>query len=151
LLREEGNDVTGFFYNPNIMPYQEFEERLGAFQEVCKEEGLEAIEDTAYVPEEWLRAAVEADDRCEACYRDRLTRTARRAREEGFDAFTTSLLTSPYQDHELAKELGEAISRDVGVPFLYRDLREHWKESRRRTFELGIYRQRYCGCIFSVK
>jgi predicted adenine nucleotide alpha hydrolase (AANH) superfamily ATPase len=151
ILREEGNDVTAFFYNPNVQPYKEFEARRGALHEVCEEEGLEVIEDSRYDPEAWLRAALDADNRCEACYRDRIERTARRAKADGFDAFTTTLLASPYQDHGLAKRLGELVAEEVGVPFLYRDLREHWRESRARTFELGIYRQRYCGCIFSER
>jgi predicted adenine nucleotide alpha hydrolase (AANH) superfamily ATPase len=151
LLREEGHGVTAFWYNPNIQPYKEFQARLGAFREVCEAEAFPAIVDDTYDVERWLRGALEADNRCEHCFRDRLGRTATRAAEEGFDAFTTTLLASPYQDHELAQRIGEDAARDAGVDFLYRDFRDHWKEARRRTFEMEVYRQKYCGCIFSER
>lgn len=151
VLREEGHDVVAFWYNPNIHPYKEFEARLGAFEEVCQAEDLPAIVDDTYDPERWLRGALDADNRCEHCFRDRLGTTARLAAEEGFDAFTTTLLASPYQDHALAHRVGEEEAEAAGTAFLYRDLREHWKESRRRTFELEVYRQKYCGCIFSER
>jgi predicted adenine nucleotide alpha hydrolase (AANH) superfamily ATPase len=151
LLREEGHHVTAFWYNPNIQPYKEFQARLGAFKEVCEAEGLPTIIEMDYGPEDWLRAALDADDRCEVCYSDRLGRTALRTAEEGFDAFTSTLLASPYQEHEMAHRLGEDAARDAGVEFLYRDFREHWKECRARTFKLGVYRQKYCGCILSER
>ncbi len=150
-LRDEGHDVAALFYNPNVQPYKEFEARLEAFRRVCEAQGFEAIVDPTYDPERWLAGALEAEDRCQFCYADRLSRTARQAREDGFEAFTSTLLASPYQEHELARRLGEEAAQAEGVAFLYRDLREHWKESRRRTFELGIHRQRYCGCIFSER
>jgi predicted adenine nucleotide alpha hydrolase (AANH) superfamily ATPase len=151
VLRDEGHEVTAFWYNPNVHPYKEFEARLHAFEEVCEAEGFAALVDPEYEPEDWMRAALEEERRCVHCFRDRLGRTAREAAGLGFDAFTTTLLASPYQDHELAKQLGEEAAIEEGVQFLYRDLREHWKESRRRTFELGVYRQRYCGCLFSER
>jgi len=151
LLRGEGHEVVAFWYNPNVQPYKEFEARLGAFEEVCQAEDLPAIVDDTYDPERWLRDALEADNRCEACFRDRLTATANLAAEEGFDTFTTTLLASPYQDHELALRVGEEAARVAGIPFLNRDFRDHWKESRKRTFELEVYRQKYCGCILSER
>jgi predicted adenine nucleotide alpha hydrolase (AANH) superfamily ATPase len=151
LLREEGHDVTAFWYNPNVQPYKEFEARLEAFHQVCEAEGFPTIVDDTYDLERWLRDALEAEDRCHACYRDRLGTTARRGAGEGFDAFTTTLLASPYQDHELARRSGEEAAASAGVEFLYRDPREHWKEARRRTFELEVYRQKYCGCVLSER
>jgi predicted adenine nucleotide alpha hydrolase (AANH) superfamily ATPase len=151
LLREEGHEVTAFWYNPNVQPYKEFEARMGAFREVCEAEAFPAIVDGTYNPERWLRGALDAENRCEHCFRDRLGRTAQVAADEGFEAFTTTLLASPYQDHELARRIGEEAAKGTGASFLYRDFREHWKESRRRTFELDVYRQKYCGCIFSER
>jgi len=151
LLREEGHDVTAYWYNPNVQPYKEFQARLGAFSEVCEAETFPTIVDDTYDPERWLRGALDAEHRCEHCHRDRLGHTARRAKEEGFDAFTTTLLASPYQDHEMARRLGEEAAQAAGVEFLYHDPRDHWKEARKRTFELEVYRQRYCGCIFSER
>jgi len=80
VLRDEGHDVTAFFYNPNVQPYKEFEARRGALREVCEVEGLDVIEYPHYDPEAWLRTALDAESRCEACYRDRLVRAARRAK-----------------------------------------------------------------------
>ena len=151
VLREEGHEVTAFWYNPNVHPYKEFEARLQAFEEVCEAEGFAALVDPEYDPGRWMRGALDEENRCIHCYRDRLQRTAREAAELGFDAMTTTLLASPYQDHELARTLGEEAADAAGVAFLYEDLRKHWKESRRRTFELGVYRQKYCGCLFSER
>lgn len=151
LLREEGHDVTALWYNPNVQPYKEFEARLHAFEQVCEAEDFPAVVDDTYDPERWLRDALDAENRCEACFRDRLGATADLAAEEGFDAFTTTLLASPYQDHELARRIGEEEATRAGVAFLYRDHRDHWKEARSRTFELDVYRQKYCGCIFSER
>jgi len=151
LLREEGHEVTAFWYNPNVQPYEEFQARLGAFREVCEAEAIPTIVDDTYDIERWLRGALDADNRCDHCFRDRLGRTAMRAAEEGLDGFTTTLLASPYQDHELARRIGEEAAREAGVDFLYREFWDHWKEARRRTFELEVYRQRYCGCLFSER
>ena len=151
LLREEGHEVTAFWYNPNVHPYKEFEARLGAFRQVCEAEGFPTIVDDTYDPERWLREVLDAEHRCEPCHRDRLKATAARAAREGFDAFTTTLLASPYQDHEMAKRLGEEAATEAGIEFMYRDPRDRWKEARRRTFELEVYRQKYCGCIFSER
>ncbi len=79
----------------------------------------------------------------------RMRETARRAAEGGFDGFTTSLLVSPYQRHELLAETGEETSREFGVPFVYRDFRPGWREGQRLSREMGFYRQYYCGCIYS--
>lgn len=151
LLREEGHDMIAFWYNPNVQPYKEFEARMKAFLEVCEGEGFPTIVDDTYDPERWLRGALDAENRCERCFQDRLGRAAEAAVEGGFDAFTTTLLASPYQDHDMARRVGEQAGRNAGVAFLYRDFRDHWKEARRRTFELEVYRQKYCGCIFSER
>lgn len=151
LLRDEGHAVTALWYNPNVQPYKEFEARLEAFRQVCEAEGFPTVVDDTYDPERWLRGALDVENRCEHCFRDRLERTAALAEEGGFDAFTTTLLASPYQDHGLARRLGEEAAEPRGVEFIYRDFREGWKEARRRTFELEVYRQRYCGCIFSER
>jgi predicted adenine nucleotide alpha hydrolase (AANH) superfamily ATPase len=149
MLAAEGHEVVGFFYNPNVMPTVEHRAREAAFRQACEAGRIEPVVDPTYEPEGWLRGALDADPRCEYCYRDRLGRCARRAAEGGFDAFTSSILVSPYQRHDLARRVGEEAADEEGVEFLYQDLRPHWKESRRRTFELGLYRQRYCGCILS--
>ncbi len=151
MLAAEGHEVVGLFYNPNVMPAEEHRRREAAFRQACGAGRIEAVVDPASGAEEWLRRALEWDPRCEYCYRDRLGRCARLAAEGGFDAFTSSILVSPYQRHDLARRVGEEVADEEGVEFLYRDLRPHWRESRRRTFELGLYRQRYCGCVLSER
>ena len=143
--------MTAFWYNPNVQPYKEFEARLGAFHQVCEAEGFPTVVDDTYDPERWLRGALDAENRCDLCFRDRLGHTAAAAADGGFGAFTTTLLASPYQDHDLARRAGEEAAIEAGVAFLYRDFRDGWKEARRRTFELEVYRQKYCGCVFSER
>jgi predicted adenine nucleotide alpha hydrolase (AANH) superfamily ATPase len=88
-------------------------------------------------------------DRCLACYRMRLDRAMKRAVRDGFDAVTTTLFFSIYQDHEGIRTLGEGLSREAGILFYYEDFRPGWNEGRRRSRSLGIYQQKYCGCVFS--
>jgi len=87
--------------------------------------------------------------RCLFCWRYRLEKVARAAKAGGFDGFTTTLLASRHQDHQVLKELGLETGRRVGVPFLYRDFRVNGKEAYARSRELGLYRQNYCGCLYS--
>jgi predicted adenine nucleotide alpha hydrolase (AANH) superfamily ATPase len=102
--------------------------------------------------EEFLRqVAFREEDRCRHCYRLRLARTAEAAKEGHFDAFTTTLLYSRFQKHELIRSIGDAVAEMQGIPFLYRDFREGWSEGIRISKTLGMYRQRYCGCIYSEK
>ena len=91
------------------------------------------------------------NSRCPVCYHDRLRATARLARASRFDAFTTTLLYSKFQRHELIREIGESVGREVGIPFVYRDFRTGWKAGIETSKRLGMYRQQYCGCIYSEK
>ena len=96
-----------------------------------------------------VAASAARPERCAVCYRLRLERTAAMARERGFDAFSTTLLISPYQDHDLLRRTGEDVAQASGVPFLYEDLRTGWPERGRLTRQYDLYRQQYCGCIYS--
>lgn len=101
-------------------------------------------------PRLWLRAAAGREDkRCVFCWRSRLLKTAEIAAAKGFDAFTTSLLYSRRQDHERIRMLGESVAAKKGIAFAYRDFRSDWQEGIRLSKEWGIYRQQYCGCLFS--
>jgi predicted adenine nucleotide alpha hydrolase (AANH) superfamily ATPase len=116
--------------------------------------GIDVIEDHSYPLEEWLyRASMLSKKsnvlRCKYCYADRLYKTALKAKELGFDAFSTTLLLAPYQKHEIIREIGEKVAGGVGVPFYYEDMRKWFEESERLAKEAKIYRQGYCGCIFS--
>lgn len=148
---EEGHDVTAFFYNPNIHPYLEYKNRMGSFEKYVELKGIRAVYDTSYRIEDYLRGALAAPDRCKFCYTNRLEAAARLAKVLDFDAFTTTLLISPYQQHELLAQTGEEIARQFGIDFYYEDFRKGYQESRDISRELGLYMQKYCGCIFSEK
>ena len=99
---------------------------------------------------DFVRAvAADIDHRCAHCYTIRLGTAAKYASEHGYEAFTSSLLISPYQNHELLKAVGETMARKYGVEFLYRDFRPGFRAGQAKAREMGLYLQKYCGCIFS--
>lgn len=152
ILRGEDNEVCGLFYNPNIHPYMEYRRRLDALTSYAALEGLAVIREDAYPIEAFLRQiAFREEERCLHCYRIRLSYAARIAKEGRFDAFTTTLLYSRHQKHDLIREIAGEAAGTQGIPFLYRDFREGWSEGVRVSKEKGMYRQPYCGCIFSEK
>jgi predicted adenine nucleotide alpha hydrolase (AANH) superfamily ATPase len=105
-----------------------------------------------YDMERFVRDVALSDElRCSICYRIRLSAAADYAKSEGYDAFTTTLLVSPYQKHEILREIGEAVASECGIPFVYKDFRSGWKESVEISRKLGLYRQKYCGCIYSER
>jgi hypothetical protein len=105
-----------------------------------------------YLLEDFLAAvAAEPSQRCRYCYVSRLEAAAREAAARGFDAYTSSLLYSRYQNHDLIRSEGERLGERYGVRFHYEDFRSGWQEGIRRAKELGLYRQQYCGCIYSEK
>ncbi|MBW6485932.1 MAG: epoxyqueuosine reductase QueH [Syntrophobacterales bacterium] len=153
ILREEGNEVQGLFYNPNIHPYREYKRRLDTLIAYAEQVSFKLLrDDDSYPFEDFLRQVVfHEDDRCRYCYRIRLSRAARTAREHDFDAFSTTLLYSRYQKHDLIRQIAEEEAKKQGVAFLYRDFREGWLEGVQVSQEMGMYRQPYCGCIYSEK
>ncbi len=152
ILREAGHQVTGYFFNHNIHPYQEYRRRLDAAQHYAKLSGLPLVTIDDYGLEEFLsQVSQEPSGRCAYCYQSRLQRTAEYAVRHGFEAFTTSLLYSRYQNHEMIRQYGEELARLYGTSFLYQDFRSGWQEGILTSKELGLYRQQYCGCIYSEK
>ncbi len=153
ILKEREIDVTGFFYNPNIHPFLEFEKRVGALEHIAKLRDLKIIWDPAgYGLEQWLsyiNGNTGTKERCPFCYEMRLERSAKEAASRGFDYFSTTLLYSKYQRHQLIREIGEEKASRYGIKFYYEDFRQGWKEGIEEAVSLGIYRQPYCGCIFS--
>ena len=152
ILRDEGIDVMGYFFRNNIHPYTECQKRENTLKQYAESIGLPLIIQKGYDLEEFLRnAAFRESQRCTYCYHERLMTTALMAKRGKFDYFSSTLLYSRFQNHELIKSIGESVSKQSGVSFLYRDFREGWKlgieESKRR----GMYRQQYCGCIYSEK
>ncbi|MBT0654766.1 epoxyqueuosine reductase QueH [Geomobilimonas luticola] len=151
-LRSQGMEVTGFFFNHNIHPYQEYRRRLDTVRDYAAKVDLDMIYRDEYRLEEFLDAvAANPDQRCLYCYASRLEATARAAAENGFPGFTSSLLYSRYQKHDTIRELGASIGGRYGVRFHYDDYRQGWQEGIRISKEVGLYRQQYCGCIYSEK
>ena len=149
-LRSQGWTVFGFFYNPNIQPYTEFRRRLEALQYLAEQEELSLIVRPDYDLEEFLRQVVFREgSRCLYCYSTRLEAAARTAKKSRFDAFTTTLLYSKRQKHEWIRSIAEEASRRYGIPFHYEDFRVGWRKGQEEAKARGLYRQQYCGCIYS--
>ena len=149
VLRDKKIDVKGLFYNPNIHPINEWESRKNAVKEFSKIVNLDVEYIDEYLEDKWLSYVGEQDDRCRMCYSIRLELAARYAKENGYDAYTTSLLVSPYQKHDLIKALGENYGAKYGVDFYYEYFRNGFREGQKIAKEMCLYRQKYCGCIIS--
>ncbi|MDR3249039.1 MAG: epoxyqueuosine reductase QueH [Treponema sp.] len=149
-LAGEGLKPALFWYNPNIHPWTEYTIRRDCLTAFAGERGLDLEMEDEYGLRSFIRGVWPSlTDRCGFCYRLRLEKTAERASRGGFDCFSTSLLISPYQNHELVRAIGEELSDRYGVEFLYRDFRPLFREGQKEAREQGLYMQKYCGCIFS--
>jgi predicted adenine nucleotide alpha hydrolase (AANH) superfamily ATPase len=151
-LREQGFQVSGFWYNPNVHPFAEHQRRLASMEEYAESIRLPLLREEGYEIVEFLRTVVGSEaygQRCQRCYEVRLARTAQVALREGLDAFTTTLLISPYQNQDLLRQAGEAASAEYGVAFHFENLRRGWSERGRLAREHDLYRQQYCGCVYS--
>ncbi len=151
-LTEEGWETSGFFYNPNIHPYLEYRKRLDTVRDFASRTGLEVSVRDGYDLDEFLcRTAGTGPHRCEHCYRLRLGAAGLAARDGGFPAFTTSLLYSKFQKHDLIAAVARETAEEYGVEFYYEDFRRGWREGIVESRALGLYRQQYCGCIYSER
>jgi len=149
-MRKQEHVVSAYWYNPNVHPFMEHKRRLEAMQQLSKLTNLPLIVSDGYAIIEFLRAIVGREaDRCPVCYKMRLEQTAKAARENGFDAFTTTLLISPYQNHEQIVEIARDIAKNAGVDFYYEDFRPGFRDGHRVSKEMGLYHQPYCGCLYS--
>ena len=152
VLRGEGFDLTGFFYNHNIHPYQEYVRRLEGVQQLAKAYDFKLVLRDEYDLEGFLaNVAADPSKRCAYCYASRLDAVAAEAKQGGYDGFSSSLFYSRYQNHALMQEAAEIAAQSHGVQFIYRDFRPGWQEGITRSKEVGLYRQQYCGCIYSEK
>ncbi|MBI4682937.1 MAG: epoxyqueuosine reductase QueH [Nitrospirae bacterium] len=178
ILRSEKHDFTGFWFNPNIHPYEEHNSRLDSLKRLASEWKFDVSYMEEYKPGEYLEMFNLPDaillnaglsssngsnglsdlsglnvppppERCKACYQLRLEKTAEHAREKGFDAFSTTLLISPYQNFEQIVSTGKELAEKYNVLFHINDYRPHFWDAMALSKELGLYRQKYCGCIFS--
>ena len=150
-LKCEDIEPTIYWYNPNIHPYKEYKARRDCLKEYTKSINVKAIFEEEYGLKEFCKNVVsDLENRCSNyCYRVRLEQTAKYAKENGYDAFSTTLLVSPYQKHEALKEIGEELAKKYGIEFIYRDFRIGFREGQNKAREIGLYMQKYCGCIFS--
>jgi len=154
-LSREGHQILGFFYNPNIYPEEEYQRRLEVVHRVAREFGF-PIEITPYVPQDWSEKAIslgnepEGGRRCEVCFRLRLKKTYLYMEECGWDTFTTTLTISPHKSADVINRVGQEVG---GERFLARDFKK--KDGFRHAIEIAkqwdLYRQDYCGCIYSMR
>ena len=150
-LRAEGIEPTLFWYNPNIHPYIEYKTRRDCLKDYAKKIDAKLIVEEDYGLDEFCQNVVgDIKNRCvNYCYPKRLGATVRYAAEHGYDAFTTTLLVSPYQKHEELIKVCERLAKQSSIKFIYRDFRVGFREGQQKARELGLYMQKYCGCIFS--
>ena len=149
-LREQNIDVSGYFYNPNIHPYREFRKRLTTLKDFAADQDFPLEIESEYGLTEYLRKVVfHEKQRCTICYDMRLEKTAQQAVKSGADAFSSTLLYSRYQNHEAITKIGRQMAEKYGVEFYYDDFREGWQEGIDKAIEMDLYRQPYCGCIYS--
>ncbi len=154
-LLSEGHEVTGYFYNPNIYPEEEYRRRLQAAFSLAQRLGFEIVEGP-YEAAAWMESVKgmetepEGGERCPSCYRSRLAKSYRFMLEQNMDAFTTTLTISPHKPANVINRIGNDIGGDH---FLQRDFKK--KEGFTRAVRLAsqweLYRQHYCGCIYSIK
>ena len=176
LLRAEDHTVRGFWYNPNIQPLEEYNARRDSLKGLAGDGKLDVLYTEEYAPEDYFEifnitnpvvnkytssygvsgtedsgdvSIPPAPVRCASCYQLRLEKTARQAQEHSYDAFSTTLLISPYQDFEQIVSTGKALAEKYNVLFHVSDYRQHFRDAQILSKELGLYRQKYCGCIFS--
>jgi predicted adenine nucleotide alpha hydrolase (AANH) superfamily ATPase len=153
-LKKQSFDVEGFFYNPNIQPLSEYKNRKKAVEDYAKSTGIIVHYQDKYQPEDFLQLVAnceKAPKRCHLCWQLRLRETAEFAKDNAIANFSTTLLVSPYQDIEKIKQIGEEISRESGIRFIFGDFRSGFRQAHKKAKELSLYCQKYCGCIFSEK
>lgn len=150
-LREEGIEPTLFWYNPNIHPVMEYVARRDTLIKYSEMVNTKLILKEEYGLREFCKNVCnDVENRCtNYCYRVRLEETAKYAKENGFDAITTTLFVSPYQKHDDIKKICEEIASKYGLEFVYRDFRVGFREGQNEARQLGLYMQKYCGCIYS--
>ncbi len=152
--------ITLFFYNPNISPEAEYNTRLCELERFVRDAGLAgevAILPSKYEPERFFELAKgfedapEGEERCERCFRLRLEESAIAAKNGGFDYFTTTLSISPHKNAQLLTKIGEDMSKKYGVAYLYSDFKKRggYLRSCKLSEQYGLYRQDWCGCIYS--
>jgi epoxyqueuosine reductase len=152
VLRKMDIQVMGFFYRHNIHPYTECLKREETLRQYADDQKMKMIWQPDYQLENFLQSVVFREkDRCRYCYHARLFAAAKIAKKGKFDAFSSTLLYSKFQNHSLIQEMGASVAKETGVDFFYHDFRPGWKQGIEESKTSGMYRQSYCGCIYSEK
>ncbi len=157
-LLRENFEVSGYFYNPNIHPAEEYDMRLEETRKVARILNVDLIEE-AYDDERWFKITQKFKDepekglRCDVCYAMRLEKTAKKASELGYDMFTTVMSLSPLKKADVLNRVGKMFSNKFRIDFLEADFKK--KDGFKKSVELskshGVYRQNYCGCLYSQR
>jgi epoxyqueuosine reductase len=151
-LKNSGVRVTGYFYNPNIHPFKEYQRRKETLEGYAQAQGLEVLYSDRYDLENFLeKTSPWGSDRCRMCYRIRLEAAAQEACSRKMEVFSTTLLYSRYQKHDWIRETGQEMGERYHINFFYQDFRAGWQDGIQESKALGLYRQPYCGCIFSER
>lgn len=151
-LRQEGFHLSGYWYNPNIHPWMEHEQRRLSLVRFTQRIEMAMIWEPGYEMPHFLRRVAGREGfrrRCETCYEMRLLAVAHQAKQLGFSLFSTTLLISPYQDQDMIRRIGEEAGREHGLDFFFENFRRGWPERGRLSKAFELYRQQYCGCIYS--
>ena len=150
-LRKDGIEPTLYWYNPNIHPYTEYKNRRDCLKEYAELINIKLILNDEYGLDNFCKSVSNnINTRCiNYCYPVRLRKTFEYAKQNGYDTVTTTLLYSIYQNHNFIKKYMEKLSKEYGIDFLYVDFREGFWKGHEKARELGLYMQKYCGCIFS--
>lgn len=150
VLKEENMDITSFWFNTNIHPYTEYKNRFLSYKLLMEKENIPTIVVHDYDIIKFTQAVYKNEhDRCGYCYYSRMDEVAKVAKEKGFDAFTTTLLVSPYQNHELLISVCEEVGKKYDISFYYKDFRVGFREGQQMARDMELYMQKYCGCIYS--
>lgn len=152
-FKKKGIEYSAFFYNPNIHPYKEYLKRYKTLEEYASRIGIELKHKDSFQQSKWEIefSGIPAKERCKNCYTKRLMETAGYAAVNGFTHFSSTLLISPYQNHEMLINIGESAAKKFNMGFYYQDFREFFRDGQNIAREEGLYRQKYCGCIYSYK
>ena len=151
LKRRGISDITGYFFNPNIHPYDELIRRSKTAQIAADTKGISLITTLEYRLDKWKSFDGKKEDRCRICYRTRFEETARYAKENGYTHIASTLFVSPYQNHEIMQEELKNAANKYGVEVIDNcDFRDGFRDGQKQAADLGLYRQKYCGCIKSL-
>ncbi|MCK5684813.1 epoxyqueuosine reductase QueH [bacterium] len=150
-LEKKFSSIFMFWFNPNIHPFTEYKNRFFSVEKYLESSpDLKMIKIHKYDIAEFVRnCAFREANRCIYCYETRLDFLGKIASKSGFTHITTSLLASPFQQHEIIRSVCESVEKRYKVKFYYEDFRKNWKIRENSIVELDLYRQQYCGCIYS--